>query len=48
MKPTDSDIEEFIRASNNLSSCTSPEVLDPDRLAVTSTTSLISSRIQKD
>ncbi|KAJ0086110.1 hypothetical protein Patl1_07233 [Pistacia atlantica] len=51
----DSDIEEFIRASNNLSSNTSPEVLDPDRLAVTSTiiseaviTALISSRIQKD
>ncbi|XP_031275391.1 TMV resistance protein N-like [Pistacia vera] len=33
----DSDVEEFIRASNNLSSNTRPEVLDPDRLAVTST-----------
>ncbi|KAJ0025886.1 hypothetical protein Pint_07136 [Pistacia integerrima] len=33
----DSDIEEFISASNNLSSNTSPEVLDPDRLVVTST-----------
>lgn len=33
----DSDIEEFIRASYNLSSSTNSEALDPDRLAVTST-----------
>ncbi|KAJ0023994.1 hypothetical protein Pint_07118 [Pistacia integerrima] len=33
---SDSDIEEFIGASNNLSSNTSHEVLNPDRLAVTS------------
>ncbi|KAJ0086930.1 hypothetical protein Patl1_07241 [Pistacia atlantica] len=33
----DSDIEEFVTASNNLSSNTSPEVSDPGRLAVTST-----------
>ncbi|KAJ0023993.1 hypothetical protein Pint_07119 [Pistacia integerrima] len=33
----DSDIEEFIKASSSLSSNTSPEVLAPDRLAVTST-----------
>ncbi|KAJ0024841.1 hypothetical protein Pint_07173 [Pistacia integerrima] len=33
----DSDIDEFIRASNNLSSNTSLEVLDPDELTVTST-----------
>ncbi|KAJ0086840.1 hypothetical protein Patl1_07236 [Pistacia atlantica] len=33
----DSDIEEFIKVASSLSSNTSPEVLAPDRLAVTST-----------
>ncbi|KAJ0025166.1 hypothetical protein Pint_07134 [Pistacia integerrima] len=33
----DSDIEQFVPASNNLSSNTSPQVSVPDRLAVTST-----------